>query len=73
LGRNPKDHPAAITIAPAIHAGGQPGQQQRERQMLWETIGRVVDDHRCRAGARRMSAALVAGREDGLMSSRPAL
>jgi hypothetical protein len=41
--------------------------------MLWEAISHVMDDHRYRAGARRMSAALAAGSEDGLMSSRPAL
>ena len=35
--------------------------------MLWEAISRVVDDHRCRAGARRMSAALAAGRGDGFI------
>jgi hypothetical protein len=39
--------------------------------MLWEAIGCVVDDHRCRAGARRMSAALAAGREDGFIVGEP--
>jgi hypothetical protein len=38
---------------------------------LREAINGVVDDHGYRAGARRMAAALGAGRGDGLIAGVP--
>ena len=38
---------------------------------LREVISGVVDDHGYRAGARRMAAALAAGREDGFIVGEP--
>ena len=58
--------------ARVLHAGaGLRVSNNASVRALREVIGRVVDDHGYRAGARRVAAALAAGRGDGLLAGEP--
>jgi MGT family glycosyltransferase len=63
LGRDQPDNAARV-----VHAGaGLRVRKNATAATLQEAIGRVLEDHRYRAGARRMAAILAAERDDGLV------